>query len=428
MGESRRRTEQSCYLRLNNRQPGSTYPVSVDHSFLSDIFQLEKSYASDSVFLFRKHSHPLRKFHVTATTLRLVMTISRRFNTEGTLVGCPVHRLYKLMLDEYEQGCSKEQFYAEIHKFIELGLLSVSTNGIVEEWKLESYKRDSGRFILFHPVVFSQQFTGLPVAAQKLYLYIVSRNGNRVKSEFKEYLGRDSWIYTLTHKSRPAQIKELLDSLSSIQIHGERLFLNCSVEKDSLGRWSLRCALNPYFLVRHVAGAQYRMIPQAKIPYSKTVARLRQLVHYHKLGHIEQVQHGGLFLKLAQLLHNKSLRTLRFAVSRIRDFILRYGLTDGVDLVSMLRAELEDQAFVAYMEVLQHTGAYRYLGMAENEEGVETYAEARPLQFFRSIKDKLSLAELKRLCNKAVPVIRHRYGEKIDCDTFYLEDLLLELH
>lgn len=66
--------------------------------------------------------------------------------------------------------------------------------------------------------------------------------------------------------------------------------------------------------------------------------------------------------------------------------------------------------------------------MAENEEGVETYAEARPLQFFRSIKDKLSLAELKRLCNKAVPVIRHRYGEKIDCDTFYLEDLLLELH
>jgi hypothetical protein len=445
MGEARRRSEGSPYLILENNNLGHTYPVSVDHSFLSDIFSLEKSYASDSVVMFRKHSHPLRKFHVTGTTLRLVMTISRRFNTEGSLVGCPLHRLYKLMLDEYEEASSKEQFYAEVHKLIELGLLSVSRQGIVEEWKVESFKRDSGRFILFHPLVFSRQFTDLPLAAQKLYLYIVSRNGQKTKSAFKEFLGRGSWIYTLTHKSRPAQLREMLDALNTIDVHGEKLFLDYSVEKDSLGRWSLQCLLNPYFLIQHVPGAHYRVVPQAKIPYSKTVSRLRQLLHYHKLAHVEQVRNGRLFLELAQLMHGKSLRMIRFAVSRIRDFALRYGLSEDLDIVNMLRMELEDKSFIDYMEVLHETTVYRYLGMSDSDGAEAAYAEARPLQFFRAVKDKLTLKELKRVCSRALPLLRQRFGEQLesefvtvyqpvragyppDYSYFYLEDFLLEQH
>ncbi|WP_240415197.1 hypothetical protein [Paenibacillus periandrae] len=443
MGEAKRKSDvnrSASYLQLGNKNLGSTYPVSVDHTFLTDLFNLEKSYASDSVVMFRKNSHPLRKFHVTGTTIRFMMTISRRFNTEGTLAGCPLHRLYQLMAEEYEESCTKEQFYAEAHKLIALGILSVSRSGIINEWKLESFKRDTGRFVLFHPLVFTSSFTNLPIAAQKLYLYMVNKNGEKLKHKDKELLGRHSWLYTLTHKSRPAQIRELLQSLSEVEINGQRLFLECSVEKDALGRWAVHWVLNPTFVVQHVPGAHYRMVPKAKIPYSQTVSRLRQLLSFYRVSEVEQLGNGSVFLGLAQLLHNASMTILRFAAARIRDIVMRYGY-HGMDLVSLLTVELEDRSFAAYMEIMKETGAYRYIE-ASQDEGV--YAEARPLQFFRAIKDKFSLREFAKVCSRAVSELGERYGKPLNQpvsstnehgfrgstlqhEAFYLEDFLLEL-
>jgi hypothetical protein len=443
MGDAKRKSDVSrsaSYLLLDNKNLGSTYPVSVDHTFLSDIFNLEKSYASDSVVMFRRNSHPLRKFHVTGTTIRFMMTISRRFNTEGTLVGCPLYRLYKLMAEEYEESCTKEQFYAEAHKFIELGILSVSRSGIVDEWKLESFKRDTGRFVLFHPLVFTTVFTELPIAAQKLYLYIVNKNGEKMKHSDKELLGRHSWLYTLTHKSRPAQIRELMNSLTAVEINGQRLFLESSVEKDSLGRWAISWVLNPAFVVHHVPGTHYRMVPKAKIPYSKTVSRLRQLFSLYQITEVEQLENGRVFLELAQLLHNNSMKIVRFAAARIREMIQHFGLHE-MDLVSILTVELEDRSFAAYIEVAKDTGVYRYIAASE-EEGI--YAEARPLQFFRAVKDKFTLSQFKRVCGRAFSELRERHGNQLNPDSlftnerippdrsvhyeaFYLEDFLVEL-
>lgn len=443
MGTAKRKFEafSERYMHLNNKNLGATYPVSVDYTFLSDLFDLEKSYASDSVIMFRRNSHPLRKFHVTRTTIQLMIAISRRFNTEGTLSGCAIHKLYHLMSEEYEDPCSKEQFYAEIHKFIELGILSVTHEGIVETWKLESFKRDTGRFVLFSPLIFTKRFTDLPIAAQKLYMYIVSRNGEKVNIEFKHNLDRSSWIYTLTHKSRPVQIRELMASLHKFEpIEGKPLILEQSVEKDSFGRWSLRCTLNPTYLVKHLEGAQYRMVPQAKIPYSKTVARLRMLLHQYRIAEVEQYDNGMVFLRLVQLLKNAGIKTLRFATLRIKE-MLQNNFGQPFNLVSALEAELKDRSFIAYMEVLKETGTRHYLDVAGGD-----YPDARPLQFFRCIKDVFSLSKLRAICLAAIPILRDRFGQQLSQTdphysfrkirpglpqidaTFYLEDFLVELN
>jgi hypothetical protein len=425
MGEAKRKFNASeRYLFLNNYALGPTHPISVDYTFLSDLLNLEKSYASDSVVMFRRNSHPLRKFHITGTTIRLMMAISRRFNTMGTLTGCSIHKLYQLMCEEYEKPCTKEQFYAEVHKFIDLGILSVSYDGIVKTWKLKSFKRDTKRFVLFSPLVFMKKFTDLPVAAQKLYLYIVSRNGGKANWEFKEYLERDSWLYTLTHKTRPTQIRELINALSKVEpIEGKPLIIESAVEKDDLGRWSLRCVLNPAYLVKHYEGAQYRMIPQVKIPYSKTVSRLRMFLQQYKISEIEYLENGTLFLRLAKLLHNASMRTIRFAASRIKDMLQNYGYQKPPDLIHALQTELQDRAFITYMEVLKDTRTYRYLGAAEGD----AFNNARPLQFFRAVKDKLTAHELRKICRAAIPLLQERFKQGTVDEEFYLEDFLIEL-
>ncbi|NHN33153.1 hypothetical protein [Paenibacillus agricola] len=429
------------YMQLNNRAAGPTFPISVDYTFLSDLLNLEKSYANDKTIMFRGNSHPLRMFHVTSMSIRLMMTIFRRFNTEGTLVGMPIHRLYCLMNEEYEDMASKEQFYAEVHKFIQLGLLSITRDGIVYEWKIESFKRDTGRFVLFNPLVFKDSFTSLELGAQKLYLYIVSRNGDKVNAEFKEFIGPNSWIYTLTHKSRPAQVRELLNSLAALEpVAGQPLLLKSTVEKDSLGRWSVSCVVNPAYLIKHIEGAQYRLVPPAKIPYSKTVSRLRILLRYHKIAEIVDYENGKLFLRLAKLLHNASLKTLRFAVTRIKEMLTNSGFTIMGDIVHSLQTEIQDRAFIIFMDIAKETGIYRYLGMGE--EG--SLDDVRPLQFYRAIKDTFNVKEFKKQCLRAMPILRKRYGDElrsniiqmhrpprselaIHYETFFLEDFLMDL-
>ncbi|MBB3109704.1 hypothetical protein FHS18_001767 [Paenibacillus phyllosphaerae] len=412
------------YMELNNANKGATYPVSVDYTFLHDLFSIEQAYDEDEAKMFRRNSHPVRKFHVTAMSLRLMMTIFRRFNTEGSLVGVSVHRLYKLMNEEYEQPGSKEQFYAEVQKFIELKLISTTRSGIISEWRVESFKRRSGRFVLFHPVVFTKAFTDLPVSAQKLYLYLISRNGDKVRTEFKEFLSEDCWLYTLTHKSRPAQVRELLHQLANLAPHpGQPLLSETKVAKDSLGRWSVVCVPNPAYQVRHEAGRHYRFIPKAKVPYSKTVSRLRMLLHYYKLGEVELMENGRTFLRLVQLLHRSGLKTVRYAAIRLRELMERGHLFAG-DPVRVLESELADRAFQSYMDAAKRTGLYAFIGGDESD----AFASARPLQFYRTIRGHFSLRSFQSVCKRALPMLQHAR----DCaaagapEEFYLEDFLIE--
>ncbi|MFB9326266.1 hypothetical protein ACFFSY_10110 [Paenibacillus aurantiacus] len=411
------------YMILNNKNAGATFPVAVDYSFLQDLFQIERSYDEDEAVMFRRNSHPLRKFHVTEMSLRLMMTIFRRFNTEGSLIGVSIHRLYQLMNEEYEDAGSKEQFYAEVRKFIELKLISTNRSGIISQWRVESFKKGTGRFVLFNPVVFTKAFTDLPVAAQKLYLYVIGRNGQKVNAEFKEFLGPDCWLYTLTHKSRPAQVRELLRSLAALEpVAGASLFQEAAVAKDALGRWSLRCVPNPVYLVRHQAGQHYRLVPQAKVPYSKTVGRLRMLLAAFNIGDFEYMEHGQAFLRLAQLLHNSGLKKLRFAVRRLQEMMQRDRLL-AADPILVLQSELADREFVQFMELARSTGIYPFIAGEETDE----FALARPFQFYRVIRPYFSLKRFAAVCRRALPLLRSEgttHG-KADGEGFYLEDFLI---
>lgn len=408
------------YMKLNNRNFDVTYPVSVDYTFLHDLFNIERSYDQDEVVLFRCNSHPMRKYHVTEMSIRLMMTISRRFNTEGSLTGVSTYQLYQLMNEEYEDAGSKEQFYAEIRKFIDLGFISTGKKGIISEWRLQSYKRQTERFVLFSPVVFTKAFTDLPVSAQKLYLYIISRNGEKLNTEFKEFIGDASWIYTLTHKNRPAQIRESLQSLASLEPQpGHPLFTKAAVSKDAMGRWSLCCVPNPAYQVRHESNRQYRAIPKAKVPYSKTVGRLRMLLSHFRIGDLEQLDNGQAFLRLAQLLHNRGMKALRFAAKRLREMFDSRELF-SVDPVLVLENELEDRMYRRYIEIAQSTGIYAFIVGKETD-----YALARPYQFYRAVKDLFSLRQFKAICQRAVQLLRTENDARGTGGEFYLEEFLI---
>lgn len=423
---------QSNYMTLNNKMPSPSYPVSVDYSFLTALLNLEKAYHNEEPKNFRKNSHPIRKNHVTETSLRLLMTLSRRFNTEGTLSGVSIHALYSLMKEEYESSCSKEQFYAEIAKFRACGLLSMTHDGVVTMMKIEPFKRNTERFILVHPFVFSAAFTKLELAAQKLLIYVLSRTGSSKQRDFKESLNENCWIYTLTHKTRPSQIKKLLNILSkAAPLKDTPLIESFSVAKDATGRWMMSCKLDAAYTVRHQQGNHYKLVPKAKIPYSKTVSKLRLLLSMFKIREFENIENGLSFLRLVKLLKNASMKTLRFAVQRIYE-LLKHPGNWSKDLVSAIEFELRDQSFITFNKIVNETGVNRYFGIGNDP----LTDDSRPYQIYRFLSARLSLKSLKKICLMAIPALESRFGKELNvvsilnngiAEDFYIEDYLLSL-
>ncbi|MFC5651015.1 hypothetical protein ACFPYJ_18265 [Paenibacillus solisilvae] len=424
------------YLTLNNKNNGPTYPVVIDYTVLTEFLALEKKYATDTVKLFRRNSHPLRTNHITDTSIRLLMTIGRRFNTKGHLNGVTIHNLYRLMNDEYENSCSKEQFYAEFQKFIDTGIITVSQDGVLQSFKLSAFKRDTERFIIINPVVFTKKFTDLEVAAQKLFLYVTSRNGNSGEREFKETIEPGCWLYTLTHKNRPSQIKKLLKSLFDLQpVDQCSLLKSYSISKDSFGRTMLRCTINPAYIVRHEAGKHYRSVPAAKIPSSRKATRLRQLLKLNGVSEFEKLNHGLPFSRLLKLTNRSSIKLLRHVSERIHELFAlhRYDSERGDDIVNTIKYEVESDHFFEYITITKQTGAYAYLGIGEDSTD-----SSRPLQFYRNIHKQFTPKEFRKICLRALPLLQQQFGSGLHSELiqdsrnninyhFYLEDLLINL-
>lgn len=424
MEKAARSLNQFKYLKLANKNINPTYPISVDHTFLSEFLSMERHYHEDKVILFRKNSHPVNLNHVTEASIRLFVTISRRFNTEGEISGVPIYQLYKCMCEEYEDPGSKEQFYAEVQKFIDNGLLSISQDGVVHKFKIDSFKRDTNRFILFNPLIFTKSFTNMEIAAQKLYLHIVSRSGTKTNEDFKESIKPGCWIYTLTHKNRPSQIRKLLKALNELQpISGQSVVTYYSVSKDSLGNWMVSARLNPSYMVRHEEGNTYKMVPQAKIPYSKTTRRLRHHLAYCQLSEFEGIGNGLPFLRLIKVLDKANLRKMRYAVLRLKELFESGLYHDADEIVSLIELELSQKDFISYIDITKETTLYDYLFVDDPE-----WNHLRPVQFVRTISKYFDLKVFRRICRIAARQLRKgiepRGGPP---DTFYIEDYLREI-
>lgn len=431
-----------------------TYPVSVPYAFYQSVMKLEEMYSTKKVYQFRKNSHKKELYHVTPITLRLMITISRFFNTEGWISGVSIHTLYLKMIEEYEESCSKEQFYAEFDKLQRAGIIVKEVDGIVDRYSIaKEVMTKHKNFIIFSPVVFTKAFTSLSSAAQKLY-FELRASALKTTVSVTRIVHSGCWLYRLTHKTRPVQIKKLVNELSKcVPFEEAPLVTHSSFVKNELdGSYSLKVTLNQVYLLKHKQGRKYKKSIPAKIPYKDTTRKLRMYAAKFAIPEINQESNRLSFLKLVKMLHRKGKAIFQYVFNRLKE--LAESLTDYNMIIDYIDAELKSPQLVEYIDILKKEKLYSYLSLSKEDD--PQLRAGNILYFYRRIHSKVSLDSFREICSKAFEqiesfIVNLQYKEKLkaanlrrleatgrmDSDqyrilnaednTFYLDDYLLSL-
>lgn len=344
-----------------------TNSVAVHFSFLQAVLQLEKNYSLNEEVILPNKTKPINPNHVTAMTLRVAITISRAFNTEGYLSGVSIHRLYQLMCEEYEDVGSKDQFYTEFYKLLDRQLIVKEDDGIITKYCIADHLLENKRFVLFSPAIFTKAFTSMTTSAQKLYFYMLGRIDNRrADIYFTENIQPYSWIYTLTHKYRPHQVKELLNEL-----HNCKPFQDIPLIKAfnvDLEAAMVTANFDNSYVIRYEKKWNYRSVLKAKIPYSKTVSRLRYFLGRMQLGELFNSLKQSEQLEVIRLLKDKGKKYFSYVASRLAELLKMDTRVSMFSIIKQIKSELNIPQFLERIDIMKKYHLTDYLSYEANDD------------------------------------------------------------
>lgn len=384
-------------------QEQKTAPVVGSVRFMTKLFELEEQFGIQDVFFRRKSGQGRLIYHVTKADMQLAMTLQVGFNTKGILEEATRHQIYNKLAELYEDPVCVEQFYQACSKFVEAGLISCTSEAYNRSFTLQHYlepeTQDMGRFVLYHPVIFTQAFTDLPVAAQRWYLYACLQQGSQA-----DKLLQRNWqnITPLVHVQSKYQMEQLLKHMRTPLWEGQALFSIGRIERNMIGGKKVVYQVNPALIPTYEPEQEYHEVIVVKNRYRSLQRFLRQLLAECGLAELEDAQEGRFFRQLLQVAKGKSKSYIRAVLSYIQELYWKHRYLPE-DLISYIRRDLRDQVTEQVLSVLQQTGIYHFLAPAGTSQ------QERIPEFVETMRG-LPVNMLRRACKAALPDLMSLYS------------------
>lgn len=385
-------------------QQQKTAPVVGSVRFMTKLFELEEQFGISDVFFKRKSGHGRLIYHVTKADIQLAMTLQVGFNTKGVLEDANRYQVYNKLKDLYEDPVCVEQFYQAFSKFLETGLISCTADTYSRAFTLQHYlepeTEEIGRFVLYHPIVFSKAFTDLPVAAQRWFLYACLQQGAQ-----SDKLLQRNWhnIMPLVHARSKYQMEQLLVHMRTPLLDGQALFNIGRIERNAIGGKKVVYQVNAALIPVYEPELEYHDIIVVKNRYRPLQRFLRQLLVDTRLTELENVQEGRFFRQLLQVAKGKSKSYIRVVITYIKEMYQQHRYLPE-DLMDYIRKDLRDQVTGQVLGILQQTGVYPFLAPSG------TTQQERIPQLVSKIRG-LPLNMLRRACRAALPTLKELYSK-----------------
>jgi hypothetical protein len=397
-----------------NNQKDITKPVVVSTRFMNTLFKLIESDYADKAQKYRFRSYfgervGRLKNHITKADLQLATTIQVGFNTLGQLEFSNKHQIYLKLKELYENiaACSKEQFYAAFEKFVEHGLILSTRDEFTgdEHFTLNHYLEPEsgkiGRFVLLHPVVFTQAFASMPICKQKLFYHAAIQQG-QVDRELQWNL-RDG-LFDFIHRNQVNQVRDILSSMTSQPVfRGQALFAVAEIKRNVIGGFKAVYKLNPSFVVKHETGAEeYHEVIPAKKGYRRLTRYLRSLFAELGIGEFELLHGGRCFHQLVFMLKDKNKSFIRYVVYRIQEIYNEHFIFPE-NILDFLKEEIQNKAMTTLLAIIKESRLYSFLvpyGKRRQERITE----------FMSKFAGMEKTTFRKMCAAAAPQLYQLYG------------------
>ncbi|WP_163860402.1 hypothetical protein [Paenibacillus elgii] len=398
---------------LNNRKRKvhhePTKAVVVSYSFLKALFSIEENYDDkEERFRFRSNGKSRLLNHIARADLQLATTLQVCFSTEGRLEFVNRHMVYRKLQELYERPCNKDQFYAAFDKFVRHGLVRESRDSVtgLYQYELSNYLDDKtnkiGRFIMMHPVVFTESFTRLPLAMQKMFYYAVAQQGNQHRKLLEWNL--TGGLHPFVHFQELYQTKLLMRRMFEERVYeGNALFAHARLERNSIGGLKAVFAVNPKFLISHEKGMQYHEVVPAKKGYRRIALQLKDMLAQLGIGEFEHVAGGLHFMQLVRLLRDKSRAYIRFVVDKIKVLYERHRIFPD-HILEYIQQELRSKTLITILDIAKKTGVHDFItagcGESVRDDRLATFASA---------VSHLDINTFRSLCKRAATILKKEH-------------------
>ncbi|PGT82210.1 hypothetical protein [Bacillus sp. AFS040349] len=407
--------------------------VAFSSEFLRQLFNIELHYSLGETFsIVEEGTIRTRKLHHLMTSdfiTSIVLHVS--CNTMGEIRETNPHNLYNERLCKLFQAPITYQEFKHSLKKLELNnLIQVSKDPYTKRYhyKLNFFVNENTgkaeRYVVAHPVIFTEAFTNLPVTHIKMYFALIWQQGN--KSEFlftrvmdsKDQLENKSDIIfmdlkTLLHKQQNSDIRRVLDDLITIPLCNDQpLFHSLPGEQLVIKRgkrfFKIQVRLNPYYHKSVEKGGMYRYPLTPQESYKREASTIQKELEEHKIDELRVLYKGKLFKDLLYILKDRSKSTIKHAIQAIKEHVNFYNKFPAEIQQFVIKA-IRHKSIINYTKIAREEGVYDYI----------TFKCKKPLDKenriyeFVSRMSYYSLRVFRKMCRVALPILK-KYHSKTE--------------
>ncbi|MEW9670568.1 hypothetical protein [Ammoniphilus sp. 3BR4] len=402
-----------------------TKPVAMTYDFLKALFRMEINFKrKEETFTMNKESRPRQLNHLTHADLAVATVLFVVCNTQGQIWNVTPHMIYQKLADLYENPISSSQFYESLEKFKLHGLIKEEeTKGLYNYQLNYFWDHEKGRilrYVIFHPVIFTEAFSKLPLSHKKLFYVAVGQQRKKAYTQYHSLKndGEDfSGMYALTHKNQRHQVRQILTDLTELPImDGQALFSIGKLERKGKGSYVGIYSVNAYFIMKSVKGQKYHEPILARKVYPRLYSWVKNWLWEHKAGEILEYNQGQYAFQLIRGMSKLSRSVMKHVLEQLILYFQTYRSLPA-DLARFIREKRITKTEALILQTAEETGVRSLISLhAPKKE--KKYRE----QEFASKLSAFPLKAIKEACQSAFKALQATVIER----TLPLEQYVIE--
>ncbi|MBM7702932.1 hypothetical protein [Metabacillus iocasae] len=295
------------------------------------------------------------KLHrLTNADLSLFLFLYKVCNVKGEIKDLQEgykHHLYRTLCTYYERPISTAQFYVSFEKLQYHQLFDIHHHEMTGLYtiKLCHFLNDETgkphRYVPVSPIIFTNEFASLTLAAKKLYLHLFMQH---LSGYIHRKLTGETGLYTFLRKTHPHHLRAVFTELTTSLGVYPALCTTATLEKSSYTYTYARFSLNPHYMEKNQT--EYREPMTSPLKYPRKASFIQTVLNQLGIGEL-----SSQLSLLVNCLKNQGHAVIRYALYRVQQYVQTNGMFPS-ELAYFLKKETRQKRESEILHIAAETG------------------------------------------------------------------------
>lgn len=392
------------------------YPGFMNALFKQDQYYNEEKKDVTFTLTVRGKQKRERKLHnITSTDLMVAITLQVFCHPLSLEIrDVRYTHIHESLKKLFAREVTLQEVKYSILKLLKLEVISINekTSGRFD-LKLLHTEKENGRFVVTHPVIFTEEFSNLSSAAWKLFFQAFMQIGDYKNGWFSRHFTE---LRKTLHRKHNANVQEVFQELLTFRFNGEPLIAHHVDKKldreepfiKKVGKKyvSLKFSFNPLFIQTHEKGKKYHLPLTRRQVYPRVAKEIMTVIEETKVSEyiteMNEVMDG-----MIHSLKGFGKRAIRYAVRELCKTIKEKGFFPTNTYQDLLHRDARSKVKVERMTIAKEEGIESWILLykkgVERDERIFEFVNAMSYYSARTVRVAIRLAKPLLTTNFSAP-------------------------